>query len=337
MIVTKKITEHKVWDDFLKKHPGANFLQSWQWGEFHEKLGHTISRIGFFEGGELAGVMLSIVEKAKRATYLTVPAGPIVDWENHEVTLKFRETIQAIAKENNCAFIRIRPQLESTDFSKELFKKLGFRKSPMHLHAELTNQLDITKSTEELLANMRKATRYEIKKAIKLEIKIKTSTNPKDIKAFYELQLQTAKRHGFVPFSLKFLETQFEVFTKSNHAILYSAYFENRLLAQAIIIFYGDEAVYHYGASTKDGREYPGAYLIQWEAIIEAKKRGLTQYNFWGVTNDTYHRFANLSMFKRGFGGSDYEYIHAQDLILNLTKYFLNYAIEMIRKKTRRV
>ena len=46
---------------------------------------------------------------------------------------------------------------------------------------------------------------------------------------------------------------------------------------------YTIHAAYNYGASTDIGRNEPGAYAIQWQAIIEAKKRGMTRYNFWGV------------------------------------------------------
>lgn len=336
MIKTEIITDKKTWEEFLSNHPEVNFLQSWYWGEFHEALNHKIIRSGFFIETKLVGVMLSIVEKAKRGTYLTVPAGPIIDWNNKQLIKLFKTEIIKIAKENNCSFIRVRPQLISDDFSKKICKSLGFRAAPMHLHAELTNQLDITKSEDELLANMRKATRYEIKKAIKLGVRIEESTSTKDIKSFYDLQLETSKRQGFVPFSFKFLDEQFKIFAKEGDVILYSAYFEKKLLAQAFIIFYGDEAVYHYGASTTDGREYPGAYLIQWHAIQEAKKRGVSRYNFWGVAPSG-HRFSNLSMFKRGFGGQDLEYLHAQDLIINYPKYALNYTIEMVRKKLRRV
>lgn len=333
---TQIVDKKNEWESFLKKHPEANFLQSWEWGEFHNALGHSVIRTGFYKNNILQGVMLSVVEKAKRGTYLTVPAGPIIDWSSKEAVSCFKKEIIKIAKENSCAFIRVRPQLRSDEYSKNLFKKNGFRTAPMHLHAELTNQLDITKSEEELLSQMRKATRYEIKKAMKQEIKIEVSTGTNEIKKFYDLQIDTSKRQGFVPFSFKFLDEQFKVFSNTNHALLYSAYFEKKLLAQAFIIFYGSEAVYHYGASTPEGREYPGAYLIQWHAILEAKKRNIDRYNFWGVAHAG-HRFANLSMFKRGFGGEDFEYLHAQDLIINYPKYFVNYAIEMIRKKMRHV
>ena len=339
LYLVKNIDSKNEREEFLAKHEEANFLQSWYWGEFHKKLKNEIQRTGFYENNKLVGAMLSIVENAKRGRYLTVPGGPIIDWQNQNLVNAFVKEIKKIAKEKNCVFVRVRPQLVSDDFSKNLFKKLGFINAPMHLHAELTSQLDITKTEEELLSQMRKTTRYEIKKAIKQGIKITASTDISLIKDFYDLQIQTAKRQNFVPFSYNFLHEQFKVFAESGHALLYNAEFNNKFLAQAFVIFYGKEAVYHYGASTDMGRNYGGAYLIQWEAILEAKKRGMTRYNFWGVSpiDKPTHRFSGLSLFKRGFGGQDVEYLHAQDLIINKPKYLINYAIETIRKTIRRV
>lgn len=338
-ITITEITNQKVWEDFLKKNQDANFLQSWYWGQFHQELNHQIFRYGIFQGYQLKGVMLSIIENAKRGKYLTVPGGPIIDWNNQSQVDAFVQKIKDIAKAHSCVFVRVRPQLKSDDFSKTLFRKLGFKNAPMHLHAELTSQLDITPSQEQLLANMRKATRYEIKKALNLGITIETTTDEKSIRKFYDLQLQTAKRQKFVPFSLNFLSKQFKVFANQGKAILYSAKLQGKLLAQAFIIFYNFEAAYHYGASTDEGRKYPGAYLIQWAAIMEAQKRGIRKYNFWGVApeNDKNHRFYGLSLFKRGFGGVDFEYLHAQDLIINYPGYLINYAVETIRKKIRNV
>lgn len=335
----KEIADKRVWEDFLSQHPEANFLQSWYWGQFHEASGHKIKRSAFYQGGKPIGIMLSVVENARRGRYLTIPGGPIIDWKNKTLLNLFVEEIKKIAKAQECVFIRVRPQLESNDFSKHLFKKLGFINAPMHLHAELTSQLNIDPPEETLLANMRKATRYEIKKAISQGIKIETQIDAKTIRKFYDLQLLTAKRQKFVPFSYNFLSEQFEVFLENNQAILYSAKLGNKLLAQAFIIFYGTEAAYHYGASTEEGRKYPGAYLIQWEAIKEAKKRSMKRYNFWGVSpeGDKDHRFSGLSLFKRGFGGVDFEYLHAQDLIINYPRYLFNYLVEFLRKKIRRV
>jgi lipid II:glycine glycyltransferase (peptidoglycan interpeptide bridge formation enzyme) len=338
-ITIKNITDKQTWEKFVLSKNEVNFLQSWDWGEFHRALEKTINRIGFYENNKLVGVTLSIVEPARRGRYLTVPGGPIIDWKNNNLIKSFAKQIRIIAKENNCVFIRVRPQLKSDEFSKKIFKNLGFITAPMHLHAELTSQLNIEKSEDELMTQMRKTTRYEVKKAIKENIKITTSTDEKEIKKFYDIQIETAKRQKFVPFSYKFLHEQFKIFTQSGNAILYKAEHGNKLLAQAFVIFYGKEAVYHYGASTDEGRHFPGAYLIQWEAIKEAKKRGMTRYNFWGVApeENKNHRFSGLSLFKRGFGGEDFEYLHAQDLIINKSKYLINYLIETFRKKLRNV
>ncbi|OGK17847.1 hypothetical protein A3B50_03800 [Candidatus Roizmanbacteria bacterium RIFCSPLOWO2_01_FULL_40_42] len=327
------------WETFLQIHPEANFLQSWQWGEFQKALGKTVIRTGLYKDGKLAGVFLSVVEPAKRGRYMTVAGGPILDLSDQQSFEAFVSEVSRIAKENSCVFVRVRPQLIENEISKKLFEKAGFKSAPMHLTADLTSQLDLSQDEETLLRNMRKNTRYEINKAIKEGIRIEASSDPANIKEFYDLQLETAKRHDFVPFSYEFLHEQFKAFVQNNSVLLYKAYKDNKLLAEAFIIFYGSEATYHYGASTDEGRNYPGAYLIQWEAIKEAKKRGISRYNFWGVErlDNPKHRFYGVSVFKRGFGGQDVQYLHAQDLVMNPVAYSLNYALETIRRKSRRL
>ncbi len=336
-ITLKTVKTKKEWEGFLSQYPEVNFLQSWYWGEFHKAIGNKIHRSGFYKNDQLVGVMLCVVEDAKRGRYLIVPAGPLIDWKDTGQVEAFVDEIKRIAKLNGCIFVRVRPQLKSSDFSKRLFSKYGFKSAPMHLHAELTSQVVLTKTKEELLASMRKSTRYEIRKSISLGVKVTSTNDPSALRDFYNLQVETSKRQNFIPFTYKFLKEQFEIFSKIGKALLYSAMFEKKLLAQAFIIFYGKEAVYHYGASTKEGRKYPGAYLIQWEAIKEAKRRGMKRYNFWGVApkEQKDHRFYGVSVFKRGFGGQDVNYLHAQDLIIDKLNYMVDYAVESIRKRIR--
>lgn len=335
----KLIEKKEEWESFLKNHPESNFLQSWYWGEFHKNLGKTIFRMGFFQDKKLIGVMLCVIEDARRGRYMTVPGGPIIDWENRKLVKEIFNKMKQIAIDSKCIFVRVRPQLKSSNLSKKIFSDNGLKGAPMYLHGELTSVLDITKSEEELLSSMRKSTRYEIRKADKLGIEIIREQDINSAKEFYDYQIETAKRQKFVPFSYKYFFEQFRVFFNADKAIMYTAKYENKILAQAFVIFYGKEAVYHYGVGTMEGRKYPGAYLIQWEAILDAKKRGLMRYNFWGVASeeDKNHRFYTISIFKRGFGGEDTEYLHAQDLVIDKPRYLINSVIENIRKRIRRV
>ncbi len=338
-ITVKPITSKNTWEKFLVSRPEANFLQSWNWGEFHHRLDKTVIRLGFFQGQTLKGVMLAIVEKAKRATYLTVPGGPLINWEDQDMVAAFVQNLKPLAVSRNCSFVRVRPQILDTPENRRRFHSLGFRPAPMHLHAELTHQLDLALTEDQLLSQMRKTTRYEIRRAQKLGIKVTTSRNPQDIKDFYQLQHQTAVRQNFVEFNRDFLYHQFSTFVTHNQAILYTAKLNHQLLAQAFIIFYGQEADYHYGASTEIGRRYPGSYLVQWQAIKEAKRLNITRYNFWGVApaSQHQHRFYGVSVFKRGFGGQDVAYLHAQDLVINPYWYLINWLIESCRKILRRI
>ena len=338
-IETRIVEDHSHWQEFISKHEEANFLQSWNWGLFHENLGHKILRVGFYRGEHLVGCMLAIVEDARRGRYLTVPAGPIIDWRDQDLVVGMVSEMKRIAQTNKCVFVRVRPQLRDNNETRQLFNGLGFKPAPMHLHAELTSQLDLSLSEEELLKNMRKKTRYEIRQADKKGVKVTISTDIEKLKEFYDLQIETSKRQGFVPFSEKFLHEQFKAFVKDDQALLYQAKHEGQILAEAFVIFYGAEAAYHYGASTTAGRQLPGAYAIQWAAIREAKKRGMQRYNFWGVTrpDETNHRFYGVSVFKRGFGGDDVSYLHAHDLVINKLGYAKNSLVENIRKRIRHV
>ncbi|OGG08577.1 hypothetical protein A2154_00480 [Candidatus Gottesmanbacteria bacterium RBG_16_43_7] len=338
-ITTAEITSVQLWESFLSHSPEAGFLQSWYWGEFHRRLDQTVIPLGLLVNHQLSGVSLCIVERAKRASYLTIAAGPLLDWSQTSIATAWLGAIRRIAQRESCAFIRVRPQLLENADSRTLFLQLGFTQAPIHLHAQLTHELDITKPENELLANMRKSARYEIRKSQTDHIEVTVSDNPQDIDGFHALQAETARRQGFVPFSLPFLKNQFTVFAENGLALLYSSYLKKALLAQAFTIFYGPVAVYHYGASTALGRVHPGAYAIQWQAICDAKKRGIKRYNFWGVApaGDNTHRFAALSTFKRGFGGVDVAYLPAHDLVINPVKYAINHGIETFRKTIRRL
>ncbi len=187
-ITVVEVTNKNVWEKFVLSFSEANFLQSFNWGEFHQKMGKVVKRVGFYQEEKLIGVMLCIKEKAKRANYLTIPGGPLINWDNKTHVRAFRKTVEDLARGEMCSFVRVRSQLFENETNSELFKKLGFKNAPMHLHAELTRQLDLQKEEEQLLAEMRKTTRYEIKQAIKMGIKIKTSQDPDDINDFYRFK-----------------------------------------------------------------------------------------------------------------------------------------------------
>lgn len=305
----QEITSKKIWDEFVLEHSPQALFQSWDWGEVEKKLGNTIWRWGWFEGGNLVGAAQIKKVPARRGTHLHVRHGPVGK-------VNFEE-IKKLARAEGAWFIRVSPQ------GNETATLPGFVPAPIHaMDAEVCRVLDIDKSEEELLAGMRKTTRYEIKHAAATVIKSKYIDN------FFHLYKETSKRQNFIEH--KGIREEFEILDCD----LFLASHKKQILAAAIVVYFGQEAIYHHGASVPN--RVGASYLVQWEAIREAKRRGKTLYNFWGIAPDDSpkHPWRGLTAFKTGFGGREVRFTHAEDYPLSRL-YVIPSTIEMIRKRLK--
>jgi lipid II:glycine glycyltransferase (peptidoglycan interpeptide bridge formation enzyme) len=337
-MIIKEIKDKKEWEDFVFLCEEKTFCHSWNWGEFNLTMGDDIWRFGVYDNNLLA-VFQVIKIKAKRGNFLFVPHGPVflLEEKKKEILEEVFGFLKDLGKKERVVFIRIGSLLLKDDYNDKLFKDLGFVDSPMHMHPEITWELDLSLSEEELLKNMRKTTRYLVRQAEKeIDVKIEKSKDKKDLEDFEKIYEETAKRHSFVPFSKNYLQTELDAFSKDDQVLIFSGKHKEKTLSSALIIFYSERAFYHQGASLTS--KIPVSYLLQWEAIKEAKKRGCKKYNFWGIVPDTKenenHPWKGLSLFKKGFGGYEKDYIRTKDYPLSW-KYWLVYIFEQLRKRKR--
>ena len=331
----REITDKELWESFLTKHGERTFLQSWNWGEFQERSGNKIWRLGIYEDVQhrvLHNVVLAVKVAAKRGNFLLVQ-------HNNSTSRAIVDKLKEIAEREDCNFIRMAPLLPRNEENKKLFQGFGFREAPMHASVyEATWKLDITKTEEELLADMRKTTRYLIRQAEKsADILIEKSNKIEDIEIFQRINLASAKRQKFTPFSGQFVKNEFEIFNQDGQVLLFFGKYKGEVAAAALIIFWSGIAFYHQAASIAKYSKIPLSYRLQWEAIKEAKRRDCKMYDFWGYADPKArprHPWAGPTLFKTGFGGKAYQYVKTQDLPLS-KKYWLIYMFEKIRKIKR--
>ena len=318
------------------------FLQSWYWGEFHKSLGNKIWRFGVFDGDVMVAAALTVKIYSKRGSFLLVPHGPVAkqqETSNKQQVLKvLLEKLKGLAKQEKIDFIRISPIAKRTEENTALFKNLAFRQGPLHYHPESSWKLDIAPSEDQLLANMRKTTRYLIKQAQNnKDVEIIKSTDVADMELFYKIHTPVAKIQKFVPFSLEYLEKEFVAFLPDNNISLFFVKYKGEYIATAFEIFWSGIGFYHHAALLPKYHKIPAAVLLQWEAIKEAKSRGCTVYDFWGYADpvkNPKHPYAGPTLFKMGFGGYKEEYVKTQDFIIS-QKYWINNIIEKARKIKR--
>ncbi len=322
----------KEWKKISKNHTEANFLQSPSYGKMNELLGEKVIAEDF--GGK--GHALMIVRDAKRGKYLEIPCGPLLDWGDAKAVKSIFERIAEIAKEEKCVFVRVRPQLINTPENIKILKNLGLVESPMHLAAEHTVMVDLTLSEDEMLAKMRRQTRYEVRRADKLGIVVTHDNSEKIFEEFHQVQAETAKRQNFVPPSLKTLMAEREAF--GNNATIYIAKTaEGEEIAYGLVIRDCLEGDYYEAASTPLNRKIPGAYALLWQAMKDLKKDGYKRFNLWGIAppDQPNHRYAGVTTFKTGFGGEVVEYVPAHDLVISKMGYLKDLVVEKARKKRR--
>ncbi len=348
MEITSQTNEQE-WESFLQAQPWSPFLQSFPMGEVYRRIGEEPVRLAVREGAgaRIVGICQAIKVPAKRGKHLAVMYGPILGEvsDQRSVISLIVEELKKIAREQDCAFIRVSPfWVDVTNNQKPITKNLsdlGFRPSPLHLLAEHIWYLNLRgKSEEDIRKGMRSTTRNLIGRAEREGVTVSASDDPvRDLPHFLALHEETRRRHGFTPYTDDFFRAQVAVFAPKKQCALYLARYNGEVISASIHMIYGSETSYHHGASTAKFSKIPASYLLQWTAIRDALRRGDGMYNFWGIaplqsSGSTKHPFAGVTTFKTGFGGELLELVHCMDLPLS-KRYFLTWGVETVRKWKR--
>ncbi len=163
--------------------------------------------------------------------------------------------------------------------------------------------LDLTNPTDQLLAQMKPKTRYNIRLSQRQGVVVRSSTRLEEVEIFWRLAGQTARRGRFNYHPRSYYHKMVEC----SGARLFIAQRKGQPLAAAISITDEDTFYYLHGASASQGKELMAPYLLQWSMIQEAKQQGFRYYDFWGIDQ---LRYPGVTRFKRGFNpaGRSVEY-----------------------------
>lgn len=310
--------EKEKWNEFVRREDGGSFLQSWEWGDFMATQKERIWRFVVEEGNEWLAVFFMFKAKLKLgAGILYGPRGPVIcgkiqnfspksqgDFKFQASNFKLEifkiilEKIDAIAKRENAMWLQVDPMFGNDEWC-QLFDELGFVKSAKDIQPRHTLILDIRKSEEELLAQMHQKTRYNISLARKHRVEIIIDNFL--FKEFYELLKNTEARQKIKLFGQDYFKNILQVpFVK-----LYSAKLNGRVVAANIVAFWNDTATYLFGASDYNERSAMAPYLLQWQAIKDAKDAGIWFYDFWGAApknaEGREENWTGFTRFKMGF------------------------------------
>ena len=349
-IIFIKENQKNKWDEFIASSPDGSFLQSWTWGEFQKSFGRKVWRLAAMENNEIVSAALIIKHNLLFGwNYFYCPRGPISQKSKvHKVKSQklielFFEEIKKMAEKEKVVFLRIDPSSAGIQCLKAMRHWM-----PAHFYPTKPAQpqntliLDITKSEEEILAQMKQKTRYNIRLAGRKGVRIKKISQPNDqeIQTFLNLSIKTSKRDKFQIHPKKYYQKMLEILCANSVAELFLAEYQNEIIAANIVIFFSGKAVYLHGASSSNHREAMAPHLLHWEQIKKAKKLGCQSYDFWGIEKsqksikskvhkaknnltETGSPWAGITRFKKGFGGEEISYPESRDIILKPISYVI--------------
>lgn len=298
------------WDSLILSQNGS-FLQSWAWGKFQRSTGKKVLYLE--ENDWQALVLITPLRFGK--TYFYVPHGPVWDKAKHgeNIILKnFLDKITPIAKEYNAIFVKIEPKTSDEKII-EIIQNLGFKKTEKSIQPEDTLVIDISRPENEILEDLEKRCRNEIKAAEKKNVSLFKDSTDTGIENFLNLLEKTAKRDSFRTHPLSYYNTMIKALKSFNHIDLIFAKLGGNLISGCIIVYFGTNASYIHAAS--DG-PYRAANALVWTAIKESKKRNCKYFDLYGVaplgTNEN-HPWYGLTKFKESFGGTRIQYVGSFD------------------------
>jgi peptidoglycan pentaglycine glycine transferase (the first glycine) len=293
---------------------GGSFLQSFEWGEWQSSLGRRATQYAVVNaaGHIVLAAQLLRYNLPLGQQYLYCPYGPVVakgldttDAKSAFVTLL--TTVQA--QHSQALFVKLEslltpPELADTQFS----IAPGTRIQP-----GATLVLDLSPAEEELMEQMHKKTRYDIRIALKHGVRIQAVSDLSSIDATEALKLiaHTEQRQNYIGHNLAYYQKLIAQFaTVDTHGPRLSiqvARHSDQVLASGIFIDFAGTRTYLFGGSSLAHREVMPAYALHWHLIQDAKKQGIQKYDFWGIETSS-GTTPGFVRFKLGFGGHPIQY-----------------------------
>jgi lipid II:glycine glycyltransferase (peptidoglycan interpeptide bridge formation enzyme) len=310
--------------------------QSKKWQEFQEALNEK-SFLVEEDGFEY----LAILKTTPVGNYLYLPYGPVA--EDKRSFKKALSSLEKLAAENNAIFTRVEPQRHEFVSSMPSTAKKSKDLNPAH-----TLIIDLTRTREEILADVPRRTRGYFNTYTKKGLKVVETKEPNDIKHLVELQKTLAKDKGIGVFSEDYLKKQLEQPFASLYLVKYNPTFEEEhpdekkeIVIAAVLVFDDEDTRYYIqAAQDKVYTKLAAPSIVVCQMLMDAKEKGLKFFDFWGIAPEDApdsHPWKGFTKFKQSFGGTPVEYAGTYDIIYNKSKYRLYQLTRKINRLIRKV
>jgi lipid II:glycine glycyltransferase (peptidoglycan interpeptide bridge formation enzyme) len=236
--------------------------------------------------------------------------GPL--WERRclpldpEVPTRMARAIEDEYVEKRRLFLRVVPNAFDESSRAATMQAAFCRFTAESLNAGKTYRtfvLDLAPSLEHLRMNLDKKWRNQLSRSEKNSLEVVSGNGSDEYRTFCQIYNQMRKRKAFeTTVDIEEFRRVQENLAESQRMRILICRDKGKLVAGLVASAIGDSAIYLLGATSDEGLNAKGAYLLQWNLISWLKERGVKSYDLGGIDPElnpgVYH-------FKKGFSGAD--------------------------------
>lgn len=307
-LVLEKINPFAIpyWDELLQSHPQASIFHSAAWARtIAESYGYKPIFFARLDQGKVEA-LIPVMDIKSGLTGRRGVSLPFTDYCDPILPagMELPEAIEPIIAYGKRASWKV---LELRDSSTAV---PAYEPS----YVFLGHSLDLSRGEEALYAGLKSNTKRNLKKAAREGIEVTFSTGMEAMRTFYRLNCLTRKRHGLPPQPQHFFANLHRHLISRDHGVVALATYQNNVIAAAVYLYFGDKAVYKYGASDPAFFSLRPNNQIMWEAIKYFAQRGYRSFCF-GKTDPENE---GLRRFKLSWGADEHEvFYYKYDLRAN--------------------
>jgi lipid II:glycine glycyltransferase (peptidoglycan interpeptide bridge formation enzyme) len=330
---TADLAPIKNWNTVIRRLPAAHILQTAEWAAFkHRQTGWQAEQVVIRDEHNLPiGAAHVLTRRIGPLAVMYAPKGPLLDYANPQTVERMLETLQGLAKRRRAIWLKIDPDVpiaygepntpedQPAAVGQQVVARLqarGWRFSESQVQFRNSIVIDLTRSEDELLAQMGQGKRRKVRYGPKHGVTVRTGSID-DLPLLYRLYAETGTRDGFITRPYAYYLDEWGTMLQAGLAHVLIAEVERVAVGHVILFHFGQTCWYFTGASVSDPamRRLMPSDLLQWEAMRWAKAQGYTVYDMYGAPNDFSETDPMWGVydFKRDFGGQVVRGIGAWD------------------------
>lgn len=197
--------------------------------------------------------------------------------------------------------------------------------------------VDLTGGDDEILTRMKKRGRRDVRKSLRESPAICTDETDQaiaDFSEYYEVMVETAQRDGFSPAPMRDYVDMLSSLG-SDHARVFAARIDGKVVAWSIVALNRDHAVYYYACMRTEVMRQLVPDKLLYTICCALGQRGCTQIDLMGIGNDFAPSLKSLNTFKTKFAEDTVQTSAGRDVPIKKGFYRALTMLQSIRRSLR--